>query len=63
MRRMDLDFTDAELHRYSRHILLQEVGGTGQARLRAAKVLVVGAAALARPWACTWPAPASALSA
>jgi molybdopterin/thiamine biosynthesis adenylyltransferase len=49
MRRMDLDFTDAELHRYSRHILLQEVGGTGQARLRAAKVLVVGAGGLGSP--------------
>ena len=36
---MDLDFTDAELHRYSRHILLSEVGAEGQARLRAARVL------------------------
>lgn len=51
MRRMDLDFTDAELHRYSRHILLQEVGATGQARLRAAKVLVVGAGGLGSPLA------------
>jgi molybdopterin/thiamine biosynthesis adenylyltransferase len=49
MRRMDLDFTDAELHRYSRHILLQEVGAAGQARLRAAKVLVVGAGGLGSP--------------
>jgi molybdopterin/thiamine biosynthesis adenylyltransferase len=51
MRSMDLDFTDAELHRYSRHILLQEVGAVGQARLRAAKVLVVGAGGLGSPLA------------
>ncbi|HYF07026.1 MAG TPA: molybdopterin-synthase adenylyltransferase MoeB [Acetobacteraceae bacterium] len=48
---MDLDFSDAELHRYSRHILLQEVGAVGQARLRAARVLVVGAGGLGSPLA------------
>jgi adenylyltransferase/sulfurtransferase len=48
---MDLDFTDSELHRYSRHILLQEVGAVGQARLRAARVLVVGAGGLGSPLA------------
>ena len=48
---MDLDFTDAELHRYSRHILLQEVGAVGQAKLRAARVLVVGAGGLGSPLA------------
>jgi adenylyltransferase/sulfurtransferase len=46
---MDLDFTDAELSRYSRHILLAEVGAIGQARLRAARVLVVGAGGLGSP--------------
>jgi molybdopterin/thiamine biosynthesis adenylyltransferase len=46
---MDLDFSDAEISRYSRHILLPEVGGTGQARLRAARVLVVGAGGLGSP--------------
>jgi molybdopterin/thiamine biosynthesis adenylyltransferase len=46
---MDLDFTDAELHRYSRHILLQDVGAVGQAKLRAARVLVVGAGGLGAP--------------
>lgn len=46
---MDLDFTEAELHRYSRHILLQEVGATGQAKLRAARVLLVGAGGLGSP--------------
>lgn len=48
---MDLDFTDDELHRYSRHILLQEVGAVGQAKLRAAKVLLVGAGGLGSPLA------------
>lgn len=48
---MDLDFTEAELHRYSRHILLQEVGAVGQAKLRAARVLVVGAGGLGSPLA------------
>ncbi|MEO8714339.1 MAG: molybdopterin-synthase adenylyltransferase MoeB [Acetobacteraceae bacterium] len=46
---MDLDFTDDEIRRYSRHILLAEVGGTGQARLRAARVLVLGAGGLGSP--------------
>ncbi len=46
---MDLDFTDEEVVRYSRNILLAEVGGTGQAALRAARVLVVGAGGLGCP--------------
>lgn len=48
---MDLDFTEAELHRYSRHILLQDVGAVGQAKLRAARVLIVGAGGLGSPLA------------
>ena len=46
---MNLDFTEAELHRYARHIILPEIGGTGQAKLRAARVLVVGAGGLGAP--------------
>jgi molybdopterin-synthase adenylyltransferase len=46
---MDLDFTEDEIQRYSRHILLQDVGGTGQARLKAARVLVIGAGGLGSP--------------
>ncbi len=49
MRFMDLDFSEAEISRYSRHILLAEVGGAGQARLRTARVLVVGAGGLGSP--------------
>src|ERR1700709_816197 len=44
-----MDFTEDEIARYSRHTLLQEVGGTGQARLREARVLVVGAGGLGSP--------------
>ena len=47
--RMDLDFTEEEIARYSRNILLPEIGGTGQAQLRAARVLVVGAGGLGSP--------------
>ncbi|MGH7160864.1 MAG: HesA/MoeB/ThiF family protein, partial [Acetobacteraceae bacterium] len=43
------DFTEDEIQRYSRHILLREVGGIGQAKLRAASVLVVGAGGLGSP--------------
>ncbi len=46
---LDLSFTDDEVTRYSRNILLAEVGGIGQARLRAARVLVVGAGGLGAP--------------
>ncbi|MGQ9364828.1 HesA/MoeB/ThiF family protein [Azospirillum sp. ST 5-10] len=44
-----MDFTESQLHRYSRHIILPEVGGTGQARLLQSKVLVVGAGGLGSP--------------
>jgi adenylyltransferase/sulfurtransferase len=46
---MDLDFSEDEIRRYSRHILLQEVGGIGQAKLKAARVLVIGAGGLGSP--------------
>ncbi len=48
---MNLDFSEAEIHRYSRHILLQQVGAVGQARLREARVLIVGAGGLGSPLA------------
>jgi adenylyltransferase/sulfurtransferase len=47
----DLNLTEPEIQRYARHILLREVGGTGQARLKAAKVLIVGAGGLGSPLA------------
>ncbi|MGQ0565673.1 MAG: HesA/MoeB/ThiF family protein [Gemmobacter sp.] len=42
-------FTPSELDRYARHITLREIGGTGQRRLKDAKVLVVGAGGLGSP--------------
>jgi molybdopterin/thiamine biosynthesis adenylyltransferase len=47
MRGMALN--DEELERYARHIVLREVGGVGQAKIRAASVLVVGAGGLGSP--------------
>ncbi len=44
-----MDFTDSQLERYARHIMLPEVGGTGQERLLRARVLVVGAGGLGSP--------------
>ncbi len=43
------DFLPEELERYRRHIILREVGGPGQARLKASSVLVVGAGGLGAP--------------
>jgi molybdopterin/thiamine biosynthesis adenylyltransferase len=42
-------FSEAELDRYARHILLREIGGPGQRRLKDARVLVVGAGGLGSP--------------
>lgn len=38
-----------EIERYARHLVLSEIGGPGQARLKAARVLVVGAGGLGSP--------------
>jgi len=40
---------DDEVERYARHIVLREVGGPGQAALKRARVLVVGAGGLGAP--------------
>lgn len=42
-------FSSGEVERYARHILLREIGGPGQRRLKDAKVLVVGAGGLGSP--------------
>lgn len=43
------DFTDEQVERYARHIILSEVGGDGQRKLLDSKVLVVGAGGLGSP--------------
>jgi len=44
-----VDFTDDQLLRYSRHIILPEVGGKGQAKIANAKVVIIGAGGLGCP--------------
>ena len=44
-----MDFTDEQIERYSRHIMLPEVGGVGQVKMLEAKVLLIGAGGLGSP--------------
>ena len=44
-----MDFTDEQLQRYARHIVLPEVGGIGQEKIINGKVQVVGAGGLGAP--------------
>ena len=44
-----LDLSRTELARYSRHLLLPEIGLAGQRKLKAAKILIVGAGGLGSP--------------
>lgn len=44
-----LPLTEEQVLRYSRHIILKEVGGVGQARLLRSKVLIIGAGGLGSP--------------
>jgi molybdopterin-synthase adenylyltransferase len=46
---MAMEFSDQQVRRYARHILLDQVGGAGQAKLLAARVLVIGAGGLGSP--------------
>jgi molybdopterin/thiamine biosynthesis adenylyltransferase len=41
-----VEFSDSEVERYARHLVLREIGGQGQQRLKAARVLVVGVGGL-----------------
>jgi molybdopterin/thiamine biosynthesis adenylyltransferase len=41
--------TDSQIDRYSRHIILKEVGGKGQQKLLAGRVLIIGAGGLGAP--------------
>ena len=44
-----MDFTEDQIQRYSRHILLQDVGVEGQEKISKGKVLIVGAGGLGAP--------------
>ena len=44
-----MSLSGSEIQRYKRHLLLKEVGGAGQQKLRSARVLVVGAGGLGSP--------------
>ena len=46
---MAMEFSDKQLERYARHIILPELGGKGQERLLNSSVLVVGAGGLGSP--------------
>jgi molybdopterin/thiamine biosynthesis adenylyltransferase len=46
-----MSFTSDEIERYARHLMLREVGGPGQQKLKAARVLLVGAGGLGAPTA------------
>ena len=45
----NMNFNEDQIHRYSRHILLKEVGGVGQQKLLDSRVLMVGAGGLGSP--------------
>lgn len=44
-----MSFTEDEIERYARHLVLAEIGGPGQQRLKAANVLIVGAGGVGGP--------------
>jgi enoyl-CoA hydratase/carnithine racemase len=44
-----MQFTDDQITRYSRHILLPEVGGKGQKKIAESRILIVGAGGLGSP--------------
>ena len=44
-----MELTEQQIQRYSRHIILEEVGGVGQEKLLQSKVLIVGAGGLGAP--------------
>jgi molybdopterin-synthase adenylyltransferase len=44
-----MSLTEQQMERYSRHIILEQVGGVGQEKLLASKVLIIGAGGLGAP--------------
>lgn len=48
-RRKEVTFDDKEIDRFNKHLMLREIGVKGQKRIKAAKVVVIGAGALGSP--------------
>ena len=44
-----MDFTEEQIQRYSRHIILKDIGGVGQSKILKSKVLIIGAGGLGAP--------------
>ena len=44
-----MTLSDGQLDRYARHLVLREIGGAGQAKIRAATVTVIGAGGIGTP--------------
>src|SRR5436190_24184900 len=44
-----MSFSADEVERYARHLVLREIGGPGQQKLKAARLLIVGAGGLGSP--------------
>ena len=44
-----MDFTQEQIERYSRHIILKDIGGVGQSKILKSKVLIIGAGGLGAP--------------
>ena len=49
MTAQDRPLSAAEIDRYQRHIVLKEIGGAGQQKLKAARVLIIGMGGLGHP--------------
>jgi adenylyltransferase/sulfurtransferase len=44
-----VELTEEQIERYSRHIILEQVGGLGQQKLLSSRVLIIGAGGLGSP--------------
>ncbi len=44
-----MTFSEDEIERYARHLVLADIGGPGQQRLKAARVLIVGLGGVGGP--------------
>lgn len=48
-RRKEISLDDAEIDRFNKHLMLREIGVKGQKRIKAARVVIIGAGALGSP--------------